>query len=174
MAQAKSYHTASRKINESAKKVLSDLLYNKQLLRKMKSTLLLLFCFAYSIAHAQTDSSTISIHQPVNTDSVYEKVDVEAQFPGGEKKWNKYVQTVIEKRIDDLYNDNKSRGTCTVKFIVDSSGAVSALRVITLEGTVLANIATTSILNGPKWIPATVNGRNVKSIRIQKLTFKVN
>lgn len=140
----------------------------------MKSTLLFLFCFAYSIANAQTDSSTVSIHQPVNTDSVYEKPDVEAQFPGGEKKWNKYVQSIIEKRVNDLADDKKSRGTCTVKFIVDASGAISALRVTTLEGSVLAKVASDAILNGPKWIPATINGINVKSIRYQKLTFRVN
>ena len=140
----------------------------------MKNTLLFLFCFAYSIANAQTDSlTTVTLHQPVNTDSVYEKPDVEAQFPGGEQKWNKFIQTAIEKNIDDLLDDKKSRGTCILKFIVDANGVVSALRITTLDGTVLGKISSSAILNGPSWIPATVNGVNVKSVRIQKVTFRV-
>ncbi|NCU05828.1 MAG: hypothetical protein GXC73_17825 [Chitinophagaceae bacterium] len=139
----------------------------------MKSTLLILFFFAYSIANAQTDSSTVSIHQPVNTDSVYEKPDVEAQFPGGEQKWNKFIQTAIERNIDDLVDDKKSRGTCILKFIVDTNGIVSALRITTLNGTVLGKTSSAAILNGPNWIPATINGVKVKSVRIQKVTFRV-
>jgi protein TonB len=142
-------------------------------MHKMKYTLLFLFCFAHSIAYAQTDSSTVRIHQPVNTDSVYEKPDIEAQFPGGDQKWNKYIQTAIERNIDDLVDDKKSRGTCILKFIVATNGVVSAMRVTTLEGTVLGKISSSVILNGPNWIPATVNGVNVKSIRTQKVTFRV-
>lgn len=140
----------------------------------MKSILTFFFCCVFAVGYSQTDTSVVTTSIPVNTDSVYEKPDVEAQFPGGEKKWNKYVQSIIEKRVNDLADDKKSRGTCTVKFIVDASGAISALRVTTLEGSVLAKVASDAILNGPKWIPATNNGVPVKSIRYQKLTFRVN
>jgi periplasmic protein TonB len=139
----------------------------------MKSILTFLFCFTLAVTYSQTDSSLTNKNFRLNTDSVYDKPDVEAQFPGGENKWNKYVQSVVEKNIDDLVDDKKSRGTCILKFIVDTNGVVSALRVTTLEGTVLGKISSSAILNGPNWIPATVNGVNVKSVRIQKVTFRV-
>lgn len=126
----------------------------------------ILLCFS---AKSQS-SDTIK----VNTDSVYSKPDTEAQFRGGEKKWNKYIQTIVEKNIDNLVDDKKSRGTCIIQFIVDTNGIVSALKVTALEESVLAKITSAAILNGPNWIPATANGVNVKSLRILKVTFRVN
>ncbi|MBA4146028.1 MAG: hypothetical protein C0523_09710 [Cytophaga sp.] len=126
------------------------------------------------MSYSQADSLGSKSNLPVNTDSVYEKPEVEAQFPGGEKKWNRHIQLMLEKKIDDLVDDKKSRGTCSVKFIVDTNGVVSSLRVMTLEGTVLAKVASTALLDGPAWVPATINGVKVKSIRYQKVTFKVN
>lgn len=108
----------------------------------------------------------------VNTDSVYTKVDVEAQFPGGEKKWNKFIQDIIASNIDLLVNDTRSNGICTVKFIVDKDGKISAARVMSMEGSELAKIFLNAVLKGPNWIPATINGINVKSIRYQKVTFQ--
>lgn len=126
----------------------------------------ILLCFS---AKSQS-SDTIK----VNTDSVYSKPDTEAQFQGGEKKWNKYIQTIVEKNIDNLVDDKKSRGTCIMQFIVDTNGIVSALKVTALEESFLAKITSAAILNGPNWIPATANGVNVKSLRILKVTFRVN
>lgn len=140
----------------------------------MKSILTFLFCFTLAVTYSQTDSSLTNKNFRLNTDSVYDKPDIEAQFPGGENKWNKYILSVVEKNIDDLVDDKKSRGTCILKFIVDTNGVISALGVTTLEGTVLAKISSSAILNGPSWIPATVNGVNVKSVRIQKVTFRVH
>ncbi|MBY0479498.1 MAG: energy transducer TonB [Chitinophagaceae bacterium] len=136
-------------------------------MQSMITAVLILFCCKLS---AQNADST-KLPSTVQIDSVYEKVDVEAQFPGGEKKWSKHLMSLINKNIENLTNDKNSRGLCTLKFIVDTSGEVSAVRVLTLEGSVLAGITSNSILNGPKWIPATINGKNVKSIRQVKVTF---
>jgi len=140
----------------------------------MKSILTFLFCCFTMVSYSQNDSAHANNNSLSITDSVYEKPDVEAQFPGGEKKWNKYVQSIIEKNVDALVDDKKSRGTCTFKFIVDTNGVVSALNVTTLAGTFLAKIGSAAILNGPNWIPATVNGVKVKSVRTQKITFVFN
>jgi protein TonB len=140
----------------------------------MKSILTFLLCSTFAVAYSQTDTLVSKVYTPVNIDSVYEKPEVEAQFPGGEKKWNKYVQEMVQKNIDALVNDLQSRGTCSMNFIVDANGVVSALRVMTLDGSVLAKFASAAILNGPKWVPATINGIKVKSIRNMKITFKTN
>ncbi|HLO38060.1 MAG TPA: hypothetical protein VK173_06220, partial [Lacibacter sp.] len=84
----------------------------------MKSILTFLFCFTLAVTYSQTDSSLTNKNFRLNTDSVYDKPDIEAQFPGGENKWNKYILSVVEKNIDDLVDDKKSRGTCILKFIV--------------------------------------------------------
>lgn len=101
---------------------------------------------------------------------VFTKVEVEAQFPGGETKWNQFVQREVEKNIDELTEDGQA-GTCEVQFIVDKEGNVSDVQALTLKGSVLARVATDAIKRGPKWIPAIQNGRQVKAYRRQKIRF---
>jgi protein TonB len=103
---------------------------------------------------------------------VFTKVEVEAQFPGGEGKWNSYVQREVEKNIDDLTEDGQA-GTCEVQFIVDKEGNVSNVEALSMKGSKLAEVAVNAIKRGPKWIPAIQNGRQVKAWRRQKITFRL-
>lgn len=103
---------------------------------------------------------------------VFTKVEVEAQFPGGEGKWNQYVQRAVEKNIDDLVDDGQA-GTCEVQFIVDKEGNVSNVEALSMKGSKLAEVAVNAIKRGPKWIPAIQNGRQVKAWRRQKITFRL-
>lgn len=110
------------------------------------------------------------VEAPVDENQVFTKVEVEAQFPGGEAKWNQFVQREVEKNIDELTEDGQA-GTCEVQFIVDKEGNVSNVEALTLKGSVLARVATDAIKRGPKWIPAIQNGRQVKAYRKQKIRF---
>jgi hypothetical protein len=105
-------------------------------------------------------------------DKVFTKVDVEAQFPGGDAAWTDYVRQKIVERMDDLQKANKS-GTCEISFIVDKNGGVTDVKALTMEGTVLATICTDAIRNGPSWVPAQQNGHIVKAFRKQKITFQM-
>lgn len=140
----------------------------------MKNIFITIFLFVVSSAAAQTSDTSLTKNNnvQVNTDSVYTKVDVEAQFPGGEKQWNKFVQKEVETHIREIIDDSESTGVCTIKFIVDREGNISAAQALNMEGSKLAKFIIKAILKGPEWIPATVNGINVKSIRYQKVTFR--
>ena len=115
-------------------------------------------------------------------DKVFQKVEIDAEFPGGTQSWFKYVQREIERNIDELQDDGKS-GTVVVLFIVDKEGAVSDVRAMPCSeagvakclgaGTKLAEVAVNAIRKGPKWKPAVQNGRNVKAYRRQPVTFKL-
>lgn len=104
--------------------------------------------------------------------TVFTKVEVEAQFPGGEGKWNQYVQREVERHIDELTDDGQA-GTCEVQFIVDKEGNVSNVEALSMKGTKLSEVAVNAIKKGPKWIPAIQNGRQVKAWRRQKITFRL-
>lgn len=142
----------------------------------MKNSLLAVFLFVVSSSTAQTSDTSLTKNNnvPVNTDSVYTKVDVEAQFPGGDKQWNQFVQKEVETHIREIIDNSESIGVCTIKFIVDREGNISAARALNMEGSKLAKYIIKAILKGPTWIPATVNGINVKSIRLQKVTFSTS
>jgi protein TonB len=115
-------------------------------------------------------------------DKVFQKVEIDAEFPGGNSGWTRYVTREIERNIDELQDDGRS-GTVVVLFIVDKEGGVSDVRALPCNeagvanclgpGTKLADIASNAIRRGPKWKPAVQNGRNVKAYRRQPVTFQL-
>lgn len=137
----------------------------------MKKLLFLLSLTACSTLFAQ-QADTVKIPEQI-TDSIFQKVEVEAYFPGGEQAWNRYVQLQIEKNIDKIVRNKKSEGTCEMQFIVDKDGTVTNVEALTLKGSLLAKILVDAIKNGPKWIPAYQFGKPVRAWRRQKVTFRM-
>lgn len=105
-------------------------------------------------------------------DKVFQKVEIEAQFPGGEGAWTKYISREINRYIDELQEAGKA-GTCLVQFIVDKEGNISEVEALTMKGTKLAEICVNAIRKGPKWKAAEQNGRKVKAYRKQPVTFQI-
>ena len=99
----------------------------------------------------------------------FRPIELEAQFPGGEQSWQKYIQKAIQRELDEF--TDKDYGTCMVKFEVDANGNVSNVEATTMQGTKLAEIAVNTIRKGPKWIPAMQNGRYVTAYRFQPVTL---
>ncbi|WP_407521492.1 hypothetical protein PDL71_12455 [Lacibacter sp. MH-610] len=127
-------------------------------------------CAISKVSAQITDSSFIK-SSLVNTDSVYTKPDVYPQFPGGEKKWNEYIQKQIVDHLPYLIDDPFSNGVCVFKFIIGTDGSVIAAEPQNMHNSELAKIFKKALLKGPKWIPAQVNGINVKCVRMQNVTF---
>lgn len=105
-------------------------------------------------------------------DKVFQKVEIEAKFPGGEAAWAKYISREINRYIDELQEAGKA-GTCVVQFIVDKEGNISEVEALTMKGTKLAEICVNAIKKGPKWVAAEQNGRKVKAYRKQPVTFQI-
>jgi protein TonB len=121
----------------------------------------------------KVDQGSKVVAAPAEDDNkVFTKVEIEAQFPGGDAAWNDYVRKAITAHMDELTDEGKS-GTCEVQFIVDKDGAVSDVQALTMQGTKLAEIAVNAIRRGPHWGPAQQNGRKVKAFRRQKITFQM-
>jgi outer membrane biosynthesis protein TonB len=105
-------------------------------------------------------------------DKVFTKTEVEASFPGGKDAWARYLKKIIEKNIDELSKENKS-GTCRLRFIVGIDGSISDIKVMSMQGTKLAEVAVDAIRKGPRWTPAQQNGHFVASYREQPVTFTI-
>lgn len=105
-------------------------------------------------------------------DKVFQKVEAEAKFPGGDAAWRKYISASVGKVIDALQEEQKS-GTCVVQFIVDTEGNLSELQPLTMQGTLLSRTVVAALKDGPKWIPAMQNGHKVKAYRRQPVTFQI-
>ncbi|MBM3442995.1 MAG: energy transducer TonB [Bacteroidetes bacterium] len=128
------------------------------------------------------DGGVVEAPKQDDEDKVFQKVEIDAEFPGGTSAWTRYVTREIERNIDELQDDGKS-GSVVILFIVDKEGNVSEVRALACSeagvanclgpGTKLAAIAVNAIRKGPKWKPAVQNGRSVKAYRRQPVTFKL-
>lgn len=103
-------------------------------------------------------------------DKVFEKVEVEASFPGGEAAWSKFIANGMKNGDFDNFK-NKDQGTCRVRFIVGKDGYVSNVQALTMKKTRLAKLAVEIIESSPRWKPAMQNGKTVNAYREQPITF---
>jgi len=104
---------------------------------------------------------------------VFEKVEVEASFKGGEREWTKYLLRNLDANIPIENNANEGTYTVTVQFIVDKEGKISDVKALSSHGYGMEEEAVRVIKKGPDWVPAIQNGRNVKAYRKQPITFVV-
>jgi len=106
-------------------------------------------------------------------DKVFTKVENEAEFPGGDGAWRRY----LEKNLDPNtpVDNGAPEGTyqVIVQFIVSKDGTISDVKALTNHGYGMEAEAMKIIKKGPKWTPALQNGRNVNAYRKQPITFVV-
>lgn len=120
----------------------------------------------------EENSGVVSAPKKSAEDEVFNKVEIEAQFPGGERAWIKYIQREIERYMDELTEEGQS-GTVMIQFIVDREGKISDVEALTMKGTKLAEIAVNAVRKGPNWKPAEQNGQMVKAYRRQPVVFRI-
>jgi protein TonB len=104
---------------------------------------------------------------------IFEKVEIEASFKGGESAWRKYLERNLNANTP--VDNGAAEGTYTVwvQFIVDKEGAISDVKALSNHGYGMEEEAVKVIRKGPAWIPAIQNGRAVKAYRKQPITFVV-
>lgn len=118
---------------------------------------------------AGTNVVAAPVEKKEDPDKIFQKVEIEAQFPGGPGAWQKYVTRAINAQLDEF--SDADYGSCVVRFIVDKTGQVSDVQATTMKGSKLAEISVNAIRKGPKWTPAQQNGRQVNAYRLQPVTL---
>ena len=126
--------------------------------------IILLFNFYTSFSQSKTF--------PALDTAVLSKVEVEASFPGGEAAWTKYVSNALKDA--EIRWKNADQGTCRIRFIVDKRGYISDVEAMNMKKTRLAKFAVDIISNGPKWKPASQNGKFVNAYREQPVTLTLS
>ncbi|MEN9524717.1 MAG: hypothetical protein RLZZ256_101, partial [Bacteroidota bacterium] len=125
------------------------------------------------IVQPVVDGGTQIVEEKVDDNMIFEKVEIEASFPGGEAKWRQY----LERNLSSFNpaDEGAPAGTYTtyVQFVVDKEGNISDVRALTNHGYGMEDAAMRVIKKGPKWNPAIQNQRQVKAYRKQPITFRV-
>ncbi|MCW5915921.1 MAG: energy transducer TonB, partial [Ferruginibacter sp.] len=105
--------------------------------------------------------------------TIFNKVEIEAAFPGGEAAWRRYLQNNLDANTP--IDNGAPPGTyqVIVRFIVSKDGTISDVVPETKWGYGMEQEAVKIIKKGPKWTPALQNGRHVNAYRRQPITFVV-
>ena len=104
---------------------------------------------------------------------VYNRVEKEPEFPGGQNALANYINNNIAYPQSAV--DNGTSGTVQVAFVVDEHGKVHNPQVI--NGTQLkdglADEALTAFNKMPSWTPGTVHGKKVKTRMVLPVKFEL-
>ncbi len=104
---------------------------------------------------------------------IFEKVEIEASFKGGESAWRKYLERNLNANVGPDNGAPPGVYTVYVQFVVSKDGSISDVRALTNHGYGMESEAVRVIKKGPSWTPAIQNGRSVNAYRKQPITFQV-
>jgi hypothetical protein len=110
--------------------------------------------------------------QVVDENKVFSKIQEGADFPGGNAAWIHFLQDNINPNAPD---STAPRGThkIIVVFEIEKDGTINNVYCENDPGHGMCEEAIRVIKMSPKWIPAKVEGKDIKSMRRQPIGFSV-
>jgi hypothetical protein len=149
----------------------------------MKKVVLLLMASAlYFTGSAQTEEQlkelSVARKALASTDIVYPFIDTPAGYTGGNERWLYYQMTspVLKEAIKNAKENNIPAGrySIVVQFYIDTTGqVVNAKATGKPVGYGLDEAAVKFIEGSGKWLPANVEGEEVKSKVILPVNFSI-
>lgn len=107
----------------------------------------------------------------VKVDEVNDFPDVEAEFPGGYKAWEKYVLDNLV--YPEIAIENGECGVVYVTFVIEKDGSVTNTMIRKGVSRYLDQEAKRVIKNSPKWIPGKVASTAVRTSFTITINFEI-
>ena len=133
-----------------------------------KKLLVILFIFSSAYVFAQ---ETKTIDTTANGEKIFEKIEVEASYPGGPQAWKKYLERSLKPEVPADKGAPAGLYTVLAKFIVDRTGNVSGAYTLTNYGYGMEKEVLRVLNNSGKWSPGMQNNRAVNSYHVQPVSF---
>jgi hypothetical protein len=105
--------------------------------------------------------------------AVFEKVDIEASFPGGIDAWRKFLERHLNPSVPVENGAPCGMYNVYAQFIVNKDGKVSGIKALTNMGFGMEQEVVRILRESGAWTPAMQNGRPVNAYRKQPVTFMV-
>jgi len=115
----------------------------------------------------------VEVKKEEDENRIFEKVEIEASFKGGESAWRKFLERNLNPNTPVDNGAPEGVYTVYVQFVVSKDGSISDVRPLTNHGYGMEAEAVRVIKKGPSWTPAVQNGRQVNAYRKQPITFQV-
>lgn len=105
---------------------------------------------------------------------IFERVEVEASFPGGVQAWRTYLEKNLNASAPIDNGAPSGMYMVIVQFIVNKEGGISDIEPLTRLGYGMEEEVVRIIGKSGKWVPAMQNGKPVNAYRKQPVTFMVS
>ena len=128
-----------------------------------------LFACVYTCS-AQTDSTKKRTYIVSQTDTTYIKPEVESSFPDGIPGWQNFLNRNL--RYPGNAVKHEIQGTVVLQFVVCTDGSVCDIEAISGPEE-LRESAIAALKKTPRWIPATQDGKNVRSYKKQPIVYRL-
>jgi hypothetical protein len=112
------------------------------------------------------------LRAPLNSDNII--VQIPAEFPGGQKGWVNYLEKNLDRDLPIRRGAPVGKYSVVVSFIVDKEGNITNVKAENNPGYGTMEEAIRVLKNGPKWVPAIQNGRNVIYRQRQAIVFMIS
>ncbi|MBC7872452.1 MAG: N-acetylmuramoyl-L-alanine amidase [Ferruginibacter sp.] len=125
----------------------------------------------------KTNLITIDTTIRLTDHTIFDRVEIEPSFPGGEIAFENYIRLNQKKVKIPVENPKAAKGlhnitiSLVVSFTVDTDGSVSDIKTSSTDKMGLGDHAIELIKNSPRWIPALQNGKVVRATKHQTVKF---
>jgi len=126
------------------------------------------------IINAQVHTEVVVVEEkvePVDDNRVFEAVEQDPQFPGGQTALLKYVADHI--RYPSTAQENGIQGKVIVQFVVTKTGSVGEVKVVRSKDPDLDKEAIRVVKSLPKFTPGRMNGNAVNVWYTLPITFRL-
>lgn len=103
---------------------------------------------------------------------VYTEPDQKAKFPGESEGLQRYFEMRFDPYVESDMLEGGKNGTVEAKFIVETNGKVKYVEITKHYTENFDEEMINTIISMPKWIPAMVEGQNVRSFYTYSWTLK--
>jgi periplasmic protein TonB len=140
----------------------------------MKNIFLLITLFIATNSFAQ-EIKNIPPAEPQEKveEELFQKVEVEAEFPGGQKEWVKFLQKNLNANAPSDKAAKAGTYIVIVRFIVGKDGTLRDIVIEKNPGYGTGEEVLKTMRKSPKWKPGMQNGVTVSSVKRQPITFVV-
>lgn len=104
---------------------------------------------------------------------IYEAVEEEAYFAGGESAWRNYLEQNLNPMVPIERGAKTGTYTVYIQFVVDLDGKISAITPLTKHGFGMEAEVMRILRKSPNWVPAIQAGKKVRAYRKQPVTFQI-
>jgi TonB family protein len=105
----------------------------------------------------------------IKGNEVFTVVEQQPEYPGGQEEMSKFLSKNLRYPVDAV--EKEQQGKVFLKFVVDTEGEISNIKVLKSAGPGLDEEAVRVVGKMPTWKPAKQNGRKVNAEYVMPIEF---